>query len=37
MCGDTQVDVDALFGTEMLYNTGDQVWLSIRRDECVYL
>ena len=37
MCGDTQVDVDALFGTEVLYNTGDQVWLSIRRDECVYL
>ena len=37
MCGDTQVDVDALFGTEAPYCIGDRIYLSIRKDDCIYL
>lgn len=37
MCGDTQVDVDALFGTEAPYCIGDKIYLSIRKDDCIYL
>ena len=37
LCGDTQVDVDALFGTEAPYCRGDRIFLSIRKDDCIYL
>lgn len=37
MCGGTQVDVDALFGTEAPYCKGDRIYLSIRKDDCIYL
>ncbi len=36
-CGGTQIDVDVLFGDAELFNNGDEVYLSIKKDECIYL
>ena len=37
MCDDVQVDVDVLFGEAELFNPGDEVYLAVSKDECVYL
>ena len=37
MCGDIQVDVDVLFGSNELFNAGDDVYLAVSRKECIYL
>lgn len=37
MCDDVQVDVDVLFGENELFNTGDNVYLAVSKEECIYL
>jgi putative spermidine/putrescine transport system ATP-binding protein len=37
MCGDVQVDVDALFGDRELFETGEDVYLAVKKSECIYL
>ena len=37
MCGGTQVDVDVLFGDVEPFNTGDKVYLSVKKSECIFL
>ena len=37
MCDDVQVDVDVLFGENELFNTGDDVYLAVSKEECIYL
>ena len=37
MCGDIQVDVDVLFGENELFEPGDDVYLAVNKEECIYL
>lgn len=37
MCGDVQVDVDVLFDDELTFETGQEVYLSVKKDECILL
>ncbi len=37
MCGDVQIDVDVLFGGTSPFETGDEVYLAVKKDECIYL
>ncbi|MBR2562223.1 MAG: ABC transporter ATP-binding protein [Eubacterium sp.] len=37
MCGDIQVDVDVLFGEAELFDAGDEVYLTVSKQECIYL
>lgn len=37
MCGDVQVDVDVLFDDELTFETGQDVYLSVKKDECILL
>ena len=37
MCDDVQVDVDVLFGENELFQTGDDVYLAVSKEECIYL
>ena len=37
MCGDVQVDVDVLFGESELFDSGDDVYLTVSKPECIYL
>lgn len=37
MCNDVQVDVDVLFGGTSPFETGDEVYLAVKKDECIYL
>ena len=37
MCDDVQVDVDVLFGDAELFNTGDEVYLAVSKEECILL
>ena len=37
MCDDIQVDVDVLFGESELFDSGDEVYLTVSKPECVYL
>ncbi len=36
-CGETQVDVDVLFTGISPYEIGREVWLYIKKEECIYL
>ena len=36
-CNGVQIDVDALFGENEVFNRGDEIYLSVNKDECVYL
>lgn len=37
LCNGQQIDVDVLFGTAELFNQNDEVYLTIPKDECIYL
>lgn len=37
MCNDVQVDVDVLFGDVELFHDNDEVYLAVKKDECIYL
>ena len=37
MCGDTQVDVDELFGQSELFDSGDEVYMAVKKSECIFL
>ena len=37
MCGDVQIDVDVLFGDVSLFENGQTVYLSVKKDECIML
>lgn len=37
MCGDVQIDVDVLFGDVDLFENGQTVYLSVKKDECIIL
>lgn len=36
-CGEAQVDVDVLFTGVDPYNTGKEVWMYVKKEECIYL
>lgn len=37
MCGDIQVDVDELFGQSELFEYGDEVYMAVKKNECIFL
>ena len=36
-CGELQVDVDVLFRTSMMFENGQEVYMSIKKDNCILL
>lgn len=37
MCGGVQIDVDVLFGDVVPFESGETVYLSVKKDECIML
>lgn len=37
MCGDKQIDVDVLFKKATLINDQTDVYLSLKKDDCIFL
>lgn len=37
MCEDVQVDVDVLFGDVEMFEAGEEVYLAVKKSECIYL
>ena len=37
MCGDIQVDVDELFGQSELFESDDEVYMAVKKSECIFL
>jgi len=37
MCDDIQVDVDELFGQSELFESDDEVYMAVKKSECIFL
>jgi hypothetical protein len=37
MCDDIQVDVDELFGQSELFESDNEVYMAVKKSECIFL